>query len=151
MKLNKPLLINFIGFQLLWLLCVQGSNLVALLALTLFLFVHAKWVLKLKSEWLHGLIFLIIGACFETALWVGFSTTLHHSMSWLAQRPLLQVTLVSVSIPLTYYAGARFSGSILSAPLWLPLLVITGFWLCVLPFGFWLRTWLQRSTEAVHV
>ncbi len=182
MNLKKPLLINFIGFQLLWLLCVQGSNLVALLALSIFLVVHVKWVAKLKSEWLHGLFFLMIGTCFETTLnslglvnfpstsivslgevtiraaplwllclWVGFSTTLYHSLSWLAQRPLLQMALVSVSIPLTYYTGARFSGSSFSSPVWLPLLVITMFWLCVLPFGFRLRAWLKRPTKVVHV
>jgi len=181
MKLNKPFLLNFVGFQILWLLCVQGNNIVALAALAIFLVVHAKWVAKVKSEWLHGLIFLLIGTSFETVLntlglitfsntstftigqwtiraapvwllclWVGFSTTLYHGMSWLAPRPLLQIILVSVSIPLTYYAGARFSGSSLSSPLWLPLLVITIFWLFVLPFGFRLRSWLQERLEVVH-
>ena len=41
------------------------------------------------------------------ALWMGFATTLRHSLAWLQPRLILAAALGSIGGPLAYYAGER--------------------------------------------
>lgn len=43
------------------------------------------------------------------ALWLVFSVSFFHSLSWLEEKPLWSFVLGAIFAPLTYYAGERFN------------------------------------------
>ena len=155
---------NALGFQLLWLLCVQGYNFVALSATAVALIAHWRWVAKYTDEWRLVLSFALFGLVSESVvaslgfivfhgaidlqpiglaisiappwlvcLWALMAITLRHSLMFLAERTLLTVGLALFFVPLSYFAGAKFSGSSLVSPMYLALLVEALVWALVLP------------------
>lgn len=54
---------------------------------------------------------MMIAPLWLTCLWIAFAMTLRHSMAWLARSTVLRTLLCLLFVPLSYYAGAIFSGS----------------------------------------
>jgi Protein of unknown function (DUF2878). len=157
---------NALGFQLLWLLCVQGNNILAVAATAIALIGHWRWVANFSDEWRLVVTFALCGLLSESiianlgliqfhgviglqsiglplylappwlvCLWAMMATTLRHSLIFLDCRPLLAVVLALVFVPLSYFAGAKISGSILVDPMYLPLLVEGLIWAVALPLA----------------
>lgn len=68
MKLSKKQLINLASFQLLWFICVQGNNVLALSALIIFFGIHVLFVAKENAEYLFVAIFSLLGFVVESAV-----------------------------------------------------------------------------------
>jgi hypothetical protein len=70
-------------------------------------------------------------------MWLNFGTTIHVSLSWLAERYTLAAALGVIGGPLTYLAAARLGAVDLTPAHWsLTALALT--WGAVLPFLFWM-------------
>jgi hypothetical protein len=137
---NKNNIINAVGFQLVWFVCVQGNDLNAAVAVVSMLVVHLM-TFRTDFKILIGLIVFslvgylgdgIIATLFNLnylgsldynddlnflapiwllGLWIGFATTLNHSMQWLFKTPLLTVFIALFLVPVSYFAGIKLSGS----------------------------------------
>ena len=80
-------------------------------------------------------------------LWVSFSTCLHPCLTpLLKQKPLL-LGLIALGIPLNYWLGATLTKTEFSAPLWLPLGLITLYWLLTLPLTLGLIAKKVRTND----
>lgn len=153
---NKTLLVNAIAFQVVWFICVQGHNLLALLAAIVLLFIYKLTVNPSLKTWQALLTFSLIGYLGDgiiamlfnvnysatsdpllspiwlLALWLAFSTTLNHSMSWLFTSYYLTISIALLMVPLSYLAGITLSGSSLTHA--------TGsilYWLFFISEGLW--------------
>ncbi len=137
------LIINFIGFQLVWFACVLGGAHDLLWAGPVAVAPLIIWHLgnaTLPSSELRLLIIgTLLGSLFDqallssgwiaypesgwptgllppwmVALWLGFCTTLNVSMRWLRTLPVIAVLFGAVGGPLAYWAGVK-----LGAMVWL--------------------------------
>jgi hypothetical protein len=71
-------------------------------------------------------------------IWMGLATTLHHSLSWLKNRPFLSMLFGALGGPAAYWAGARLGASTFNWPLPTSLLVLALVWALLFPaIMFW--------------
>lgn len=148
---------NILAFQATWATCVLGGSVAALLLLPALAAWHS--LLLKRHEWRLILVFVGVGVVLDTVLmhgqwlrfdhhtspliplwlmvlWVGFATTLRHSLLGLWSRPWLVVALGLIGAPWSYWAGSRLGAlSIDGAGLWL----IAGAWavLMLAMAGYW--------------
>jgi hypothetical protein len=137
---NKNSIINAIGFQLVWFICVQGNDLNAVVAVIALLVIYLM-MFRTDLKILMGLtVFSLVGYLGDgiiamifhldylgsfnyndhlnflapvwlLGLWIGFATTLNHSMQWLFKTPFLTVFIALFLVPVSYFAGIKLSGS----------------------------------------
>jgi hypothetical protein len=157
---NKELLINAIGFQVVWFICVQGNNVFAVIATTALLTIHQQ-VFKLGlKRWKLLILFSLIGYAGDNfiamiyevnysgtlislwllCLWLSFATTLNHSMSWLFNKKYISLFVGIFIVPFSYLTGISLSGSSVthtsdSLPYWLFFLA-EGIWWSILLLGY---------------
>ncbi|MGM0631855.1 MAG: DUF2878 domain-containing protein [Pseudomonadota bacterium] len=145
--------LNAVVFQLAWLLCVLGGNLVALpvtagaLALHLWLSTHRGAETRvLLAAIAVGLLcdsLLINSGVLLTpgmlpplwllCLWPLFASTLGLALRWFRDRLPAAAVGGLVFAPMSYFGGSRIAGIELLAPEWLALLVIGLAWSLVFP------------------
>lgn len=140
-SLNKSLLFNVIGFQLVWFICVQGNNYVAVIAAIILFICHQFLFKESFKTWGILILFSLLGYLGDSliaiiwdveyrdnlyplgplwllSLWLAFSTTLNHSMKWLFSRHTFSIRIILVAalsiVPLSYLAGITLSASILN-------------------------------------
>jgi hypothetical protein len=141
---NKKIIVNAIGFQLAWFICVQGNDLfAALAAIALIILYQMMFNTRLKT-WKILIAFALLGYLGDgiisiifnldysgslddgshlsvlaplwlLSLWLAFATTLNHSMQWLFKTPYLTVFVALFFVPISYFAGITMSGSTFSA------------------------------------
>ena len=152
-------LVNMLGFQLCWFACVMGGNLTGLVVVSAFMFWHCR--IAERREWLLIAVVTVSGAALDTLwyqlglmsfsadhqlafippwlllLWLAFSATLRHSLSFLFSRPLLMAVASAMAAPLSYFAGTRLGALSVSYE---GLLVISVSWALLM----WLATLLNR-------
>ena len=119
------MLINMIGFNVAWFgLIYLGNSFVPIVLLMLL--AHFKWLSKSKSEitlvFLVTLIGISVDSLFQLTnvfifpnnnhipvwlvfIWIGFATTISHSLSFLAAYKPLQLLLGFIMAPLSYKSG----------------------------------------------
>lgn len=147
-------LINFLIYQIGWLVCVLGAARGWPWAGTAFALLALAWHLRqaddARAELRLVIVAALVGALWDTALaatglvrftngvliegtaahwmvalWVLFATTLNVSLAWLKQHLLGAAILGAVGGPLAYLAGARLGAlSLPDSNLALPLLAI---------------------------
>jgi hypothetical protein len=66
-------------------------------------------------------------------LWLGFASTLNHSLGWMQKRVWLASIVGAIAAPLSYFAGAQFSQSRIAEPVYLSLLIHAGLWSLLMP------------------
>lgn len=136
MKINNNL-VNFIGFQSLWLATVLGAAAgypaAGLIALAVWLAVHLA---RIKNNRLAEVRLIGFAAVYGyvadsvlvlsgvlsfpqhavlgwpstlwmAVLWAGFATTLRHSLAWMSASLPLAIIFGLLGGPLAYYAGVR--------------------------------------------
>jgi hypothetical protein len=137
---NKNTIINAMGFQIVWFVCVQGNDLNAAVAVVALLVVHLMmfrtdlkilmglFVFSLVGYIGDGIIAMLFDLDYQGSLdyndnlkflapiwllglWLGFATTLNHSMQWLFKTPFLTVFIALFLVPVSYFAGISLSGS----------------------------------------
>jgi hypothetical protein len=141
---NKKIIVNAIGFQLAWFICVQGNDFfAALAAIASIIFYQMMFNTRLKT-WKILIAFALLGYLGDgiisiifnldysgslddgnhlsvlaplwlLSLWLAFATTLNHSMQWLFKTPYLTVFVALFFVPISYFAGITMSGSTFSA------------------------------------
>jgi hypothetical protein len=140
---NKKIIVNAIGFQLAWFICVQGNDLFAVLVVTALIILYQMMFNTRLKTWKVLIVFVLLGylgdgvisIIFNLAyssslndgndlnvlaplwllsLWLAFATTLNHSMRWLFKTPYLTVFVALFFVPISYFAGITMSGSTFS-------------------------------------
>lgn len=165
-------LINMASFYIGWFACLQGAirNLpwlgalvmAALLALHLFLTENRAQELRfilvtgLLGSGLDSLLMLsglytftnhtLAWLCpvWMTALWMGFASTLNHSMRWLHGRYVLACLLGASGGPLSYYVGMHIGVLTFVPSLLVTLAVLAVVWSLVVPGLLWLARNMTR-------
>lgn len=66
--MSKPQIINFVAFQVLWFICVQGNNLLSLAALLVYMAIHHLWVSNRVIEWLSVFTLAALGVAVESVI-----------------------------------------------------------------------------------
>ena len=119
------MLINMIGFNVAWFgLIFLGNSFVPVAILMLI--AHFKWLSKSKNEITLVVIVTLIGISVDSLfqltnvfifphhnhipvwlafIWIGFATTISHSLSFLAAYKPLQILLGFIVAPLSYKSG----------------------------------------------
>lgn len=164
--------INFIGFQGLWLLCVMsagaGQPWVGPLAGVVLLALHLATTHKPAAEARLIAAACAVGYVFDSALvlsgviafpesaafgapstiwmvtlWAGFAATMRSSMQWLVGSPVLAAVLGVVGGPLSYLAGSRLGAISLPQNLVVSLGAVALVWALAMP----LLVWLEKQTR----
>jgi hypothetical protein len=141
---NKKIIVNAIGFQLAWFICVQGNNLFAALAAIALIILYQMMFKTNSKKWKVLIAFALLGYLGDGiisvifyldysgsfnggndssmlaplwlfSLWLAFATTLNHSMQWLFKTPYLTVFVALFFVPISYFAGIAMSGSTFSS------------------------------------
>ena len=160
--MNKPMIINFLLFQLGWFACVLGGAydqalLGSMIALTIIAY-HCYQARDAIQEGRLLLLALIIGLIFESIItsqglarysngqvfdfmaplwmilmWPLFATTLNLSMRWMkGLAPVIVAIVGALFAPLAYYAGNRL-GAVSYDDITISLVVIAMAWAVLLP------------------
>ena len=160
--MNRKNIINFLVFQVNWAICVFGAAkgypwlgvIFVLIWVIVHLYIHRLFVLiELPVLFFSGLIgylvdsFLLINnfIAFPThaqlghlsplwmvALWISFSTTFRHSMSWLRHKYIFASVFAFIGGPLAYFAGQKI-GAINGINTLSSVMAIGIFWALVFP------------------
>jgi hypothetical protein len=141
---NKKIIVNAIGFQLAWFICVQGNDFFAALAAIASIILYQMMFNTRLKTWKILIAFALLGYLGDgiisiifnldysgslddgnhlsvlaplwlLSLWLAFATTLNHSMQWLFKTPYLTVFVALFFVPISYFAGITMSGSTFSA------------------------------------
>jgi hypothetical protein len=176
---NKKMIVNALGFQVVWFMCVQGNNLNASLAAIGLLCLH-NLIFKIELKaWPILIAFSVIGYFGDSviaknfhliysdnldplaplwllSLWLAFSTTLNHSMQWLFNSKYLTLFIALFIVPISYFAGIQLSGSTFSLPInstlpYWAFYIAEGTWWAILLLGYKKLTSAYEITEVQHV
>lgn len=157
--------LNFILFQVCWFACVLGAanNLLWLgpVAVAASLLYQLWRIDSWKRELSLALTVGIFGTALDyipfsmgafsfttasvpwgyplwmSALWVGFATTFHSSLSWIKKRYILSAAFGAIGGPLSYIAGESLGAITLSADRVFALTAISTTWAIVTPLLFY--------------
>lgn len=172
----KKNILNFVLFQVSWLICVlsgaAGNNLPAILMTMVFVLLHFRFFDWRYTDVRLIIAGLLVGVVLDTAysasglmaysaqtlppvapwwilcLWVNFMLTLNHSLSWLLERYWLAALLAGVGSPISYFAGQK-----LGALTWLQpeLLIIVAAmsWALAIPFLLVLANYWRKQEQAI--
>lgn len=166
-KIDKKLLFNALGFQLSWLICVQGHSAYALAAALLFVGLN-QWLLRLTHSAMAVKLFVfsIIGYLGDglladlfnvtyyqhlgvfaplwlLALWIAFAMTLNDSMKWIFSSAYITAAVGLLLVPLSYIAGITLSGSYFNDANHLEFLAAEGVWWAAILLAF--RGWTLKG------
>ena len=163
---NLKRTINIIGFQAGWWACVlgvqKGYPYIGAGVMALYLFVHLKYFKINRFEIFFVILVGIFGTVLETiflqssfikykgitsqyiapiwiiAMWLGFSATLNHSLSWLDGKWLLAFLGGAIFGPLSYLAGIKF-GAIAFEVSVFSIAVLSSVWGLAMPLLYFLN------------
>lgn len=173
---NKNI-INFVLFQISWLVCVlagaAGQNLPAILMTVFFVLVHFRyfaWRYADSRLIIAGLLVgLVLDSSYSAAglmaynaqtfppaapwwilcLWVNFMLTLNHSLSWLLERRLLAALLAAIGSPLSYYAGQKLGALSWQQPELLAIVAALS-WAVAVPLLLMLAKYWRKQEQALQ-
>lgn len=161
MTLHK--LLNFIGFQVVWLACALGAGKqipeLAVLAAIIFIMAHIYLSVDRQRDLAFIMVAGIVGTAVDSilmnlgvfsfsgrlflpewlvpiwlsGLWLSFASTLHYSLSWLQKRYVLATLFGAVGGPLSYYAGHRFGALTLGQDIISSLVFVSICWGIITP------------------
>lgn len=158
---NKELhkvIINAIGFQIGWWVCILGTLELAVGYTLLYLIVHAKWLLDGKV-WQHIVRIAVIGCAIDSFLafsgvldmgseraviplwlvciWGMFAPCFFLSLKFLSERPLVASVFGAIGGPLAYFGGAALTQDInIGEPVWQSILILAVVWAALVPLVF---------------
>lgn len=174
----KKNIINFVLFQISWLVCVLSgaadTNVPAVLMTVVFVLVHFRYFAWRYTDLRLIIAGLLVGLILDSfysaaglmaynaqslppfapwwilCLWINFTLTLNHSLSWLLERRWLAALISAVGSPLSYFAGQK-----LGALNWLQpemLIMVTAVtWAIAVPMLLTLAShWRKQEREMQH-
>ena len=159
-------LFNIIGFQAGWWACVLGVQngyaYLGPLVMSIFIIIHIALTGNNRSEIIfiiavgligllvdtallqssliayEGLTFSFIAPIWIIAMWMGFSATLNHSLSWLDGKWIFAFLLGAVFGPLSYLTGTKFGAIDFQVSLF-SITILAFIWGGVVPILFFLN------------
>ena len=171
MQINN--IYNIVGFQICWWSCVLGVvndyQYLGPIAMTMFLLVHficfSKNIREIYFVVIIGIFGVLIDSSFLTfdiikykypilnsfaplwiiSMWIGFASTINHSMYWLNGQHYLMALFGFVFGPLSYLAGLNFEALIFEKSLSV-LLILGVVWAFSLPLMFFLNNKIMRAS-----
>jgi len=168
------LVFNALGFQLVWwasvLGVIFGQPLMGPIVLTIYLGVHLRLIRFSQSEVILLLAAGLLGTAIDTffaatgavrysggyenlhwlapvwisAMWIGFSATINHSLKWLKNRPLVGFIMGAIFGPLAYHTGTRFDVVQVSDQPLLSWVTLALAWGLAIPTLYYISQRLQR-------
>lgn len=153
------LLLNFIGFELVWFLLVTQGDKVAWLGFA-FVAIHLYYFRKSKTEIKFVIAIGLLGVIFDSlltvaglfqfpqsyaqniaplwliSLWFAFACTINHSLAFLRSSLVLQVCFAALFAPFSYYVGYQFEAVSFGISLVPVLALLALLWAAFLPFCF---------------
>ena len=170
-------LINMVAFYLGWFACILGATggvpwlgpIVMAILLVLHLFLAEERQQEIRLIILTGVFGTILDSLlmvsgmysftnhslswicpmWMTALWMGFASTLNHSMRWMQGRYSLALIFGAVGGPLSYYAGVRLGALTFLPPFFVSMAILAIIWGLAVPALMWLaRTITRRQNPA---
>lgn len=161
-------LINGLLYQTVWLLCIIGGYRGAILAIGL-LILHLVLAAKGSQDLPVMLLFLLAGLTLDgllqmfgfftfsesgwpipfwlAVIWMGFATTVNHSLSWLKTRPHLCSLFGAVGGPLAYWGGCKLGAASFQYPMPISLVFLSAIWALVVPLLFSGRNILTKRAR----
>ena len=164
--------INYLGFYIVWVVCVAAAHLsrpfLAVLVAAGFLLLHLAFVSDdRKKEALFIALLTAYGAVNETllsflgavtyegalwrgvawwtlALWASFATTYWHAFSWLNSRPLLAAVLGATVAPICYAWVKSMGAIVYQNGEMRAMIAIALVWAWTLPCTFYMSQLLRR-------
>ena len=150
---RRYLIVNTISFQITWLLCVTGGNLVAGAVTAVVVALHLKVVPDRRAEAVYLILCALVGFVCDlllvqtgvlhtgsglpplwlTCLWVLFGSTVGYARRLFYGRLLTSAVAGAVFAPLSYFGGARLADVPLMQPEWVALLIIAAIWALIFP------------------
>lgn len=169
----KKSIYNAVVFNLAWLACVLGGNVVALAVALVVISIHLYFFADNKSELALIIVVLLLGIVVDSilirsgllvsphgslwppvwliCLWGLFATTLNHSMKWFQAHTKFAVVVGGVAGALTYLAGTRLTDFALRDPQIMTLVVMFIIWCAVFPFCLLLARSVRVSGKTVEL
>lgn len=148
--MSAPVIVNAVLFQIVWFACVVGGGsygwfwpgVLATLALVLsvrhsdtarhdvllaIVLTPAGWLMD--TLWIQLGVLDFFGASVApfwiVLLWLGLALTVHHSLVFFRERPLVGAVAVMLTAPVSYLAGERLGAVIVPHPLSLGYISLT--------------------------
>ena len=134
-----------------------GGDLIAVAVTATILVLHSQFFVLARKEWLLMLGVSLMGMSLDSVwvvstvldfpqaqsiipvwlmcLWVVFSTSLCHSLSWLQHRLILASLLGAIAGPSSYLAGAAMAGVVISEPIIISITFIAIAWSLLFPLA----------------
>jgi len=164
--------INFIGFNICWILCVLFGN-SAILPVTGLLICH---LLLHSKPWTETRVIStlgLLGFSIDTLLtltgvfrfphsaeislppfwllllWLSFSATIRQSLAWLTKLPVMASLAGAIGGPLAYYTASRLGAVDLGFSIAASLVLLALIWAVILPLFFWLSQQLEKTACCV--
>lgn len=160
--------LNFVLFQVGWLICVLYPGMLAVGVVAVFLMIHL--VLISQHRWLEAQFIgfgtvvggVLDGIWFQTgilddgtgevlltpiwlvAIWAIFMTTLCHSLQWVSRKPWLPWILAPMAGPFAYWSASKL-GAVELPLMNLSLLALALGWLLVFPLLLHVRNALYTE------
>ncbi len=168
-------LVNFVLFQVGWLVCVIAGSVpdsrIAVLYSTGFLLIHFYYSNSRRTDFRLVITALLVGLMLDSfwpamgwlvfneqvashtapiwilCLWINFALVLNHSLGWMQTKLGMAAAFSAIGGPLSYYAGERLGALVwLDTPALLAGLAIA--WAVVVPGLLMLaRIWHQQEQE----
>lgn len=82
-----------------------------------------------------------------TSMWIGFSMTVNHSLSWLNNKKFLGFILGMIFGPLAYVAGQRYGAVKFVAPDFWPLILLSVLWGVIIPSLYFINEKLKIGVQ----
>jgi len=156
----KPF-INAVLFQIVWVACVLGGSVVALIVTSVYLFLHDHYFMNKRSEWRLVLLFFFLGVLVDGSyfhlgifslsadaqyfgnfppiwllcLWGAVATLFAHSLAFLRTRYYLSAMLGFIGPTGSYIAGAKLAGITIAEPTLFSVFAIALVWSLIFPAG----------------
>lgn len=173
------IVINFVAFQLIWLLCVFGAAWgypwIGPVAVTAWLLVHLKLHRAIARQELmlavfaalmgYGLDSILVvldiirfpapaqlgypSTLWMVSLWINLALTIRHSLAWLNHHYVWISLFGGVGGALAYWAGERI-GAISFNDLSLGLIMVFSIWFFALPVVYLVSNWLEQRASNEH-
>lgn len=157
----KKNILNILVFQIGWLLCVIGGNLVAMIYTALALLFHHRFIVTQASEWRILLLIALGGLLLDSfmvaigvmhfnvndfaglpiwlmCLWLLFATTFQHGLGWLRRYLWLATLAAALFGPMSYWLGANLTEASIATPVPTSLAIMAMAWALLFPAGIYL-------------
>ena len=168
---------NAAGFQGVWWLCVLGAlwgvQYLGPIAMLIFIAIHMLIIGKGKNELLFLFLIACIGTIVDsikltsgfisymggyetikiiaplwiTAMWVGFASTINHSLGWVHGRYLIAIMLGVIFGPLSYILGVKLQALTFNYSVIASSIILAIVWGTAIPLMYLLSNKLGLSSS----